>query len=117
MTRLLGIMALATACAFAVGCDDDDDFNDFVDDRIDDIDDNDDLVVTRAEWSAGFIEFDRDGDGLLTPAEFRFNNSMFVLADVDEDGFVTLDEWNDVLFDLDVNGDDLLDLDEFQPFL
>jgi hypothetical protein len=117
MTRLLGIMALVTACGFAVGCSDDDDLADVIDERIDDLDIDDDLVVTRNEWNGGFIIFDLDNDRVLTTTEFRFNGNMFTLADVNADGFVTEDEWEDVLDDLDIDGDDLLELAEFDPFL
>lgn len=116
-TRFLGITALVLMGGLVTACDDDDDDLLVVDDRVDDLDLDDDAIVTRAEWDDAFLVWDVNGDGVLSPGEFRFNGGGFEMADIDADGFVSEVEWDALLdeWDLDASGD--LDELEFDPFL
>jgi len=84
------------------------------------MDRNGDGVVTRAEWQGSdqsFRQQDRNGDGILSGDEVRVAQGagivdVFALVDVDGNGKVTTQEWRRAFTQLDVDGDGLLTEDE-----
>ena len=118
MKNVVGLIALVVSAALVGGaCDDNDDEVLVLDGTIDEFDINGDLVVSQAEWNAGFAVWDVDNNGRLTANEFRLNDGAFEQADLNGDALVTEAEWNEFLDDLDINDDLFIDADEFDPFL
>ena len=84
------------------------------------MDRNGDGVVTRAEWQGSdqsFRQQDRNGDGILSGDEVRVARgadmvNVFALVDLDGNGKVTAQEWRRAFTQLDVNRDGVLTEDE-----
>ena len=84
------------------------------------MDRNGDGVVTRAEWQGSdqsFRQQDRNGDGILSGDEVRVAQgadtvNIFALVDLDGNGKVTTQEWRRAFTQLDVNRDGVLTEDE-----
>ena len=77
------------------------------------MDRNGDGVITRAEWQGNdqsFRQQDRNGDGILSGDEVRVAqgagmSSVFALVDLDGNGKVTTQEWRRAFTQLDVDRD------------
>ena len=86
------------------------------------MDRNGDGVITRAEWQGNdqsFRQQDRNGDGILSGDEVRVAQgadsvNVFALVDADGNGTVTTQEWRRAFTQLDVNRDGLLTGDELR---
>jgi hypothetical protein len=84
------------------------------------MDRNGDGVVTRAEWQGSdqsFRQQDRNGDGILSGDEVRVAQgadtvNLFAFVDLDGNGKVTTQEWRRAFTQLDVNRDGVLTEDE-----
>jgi len=88
--------------------------------RLHAMDRNGDGVITRAEWRGSdqsFRQQDRNGDGILSADEVRVDQGAgvaggFALVDLDGNGQVTKQEWTRAFTQLDVNRNGLLTEDE-----
>ena len=86
------------------------------------MDRNGDGVITRAEWQGNdqaFRQQDRNGDGILSGDEVRVAqgagmSNVFALVDSDGNGKVTTQEWRRAFTQLDINRDGLLTEDELR---
>lgn len=97
------------------------------------LDEDDDGTVTLEEFQAGhaerFTEMDANGDGEITPDEFKTPpkpketrmQRMFRRLDANKDGVVTLDEFekrSEVKFErFDLNGDKVITIEEMQQVM
>ncbi|HEX9732875.1 MAG TPA: EF-hand domain-containing protein [Thermoanaerobaculia bacterium] len=90
-----------------------------------DYDQNQDGQITLEEFGGAkgtFEHFDRDGDGVLTEADFpsrarmrqHFGGFLVLAADADDDGAVTTAEWQSFLAELDADADGLISEDELR---
>lgn len=83
-----------------------------------------DGVITRAEWRGSdesFRRYDLNGDGVLSGDEVRAPGqesdigAAFALVDLNGDGRVTREEWNRAFDQLDQNRDGIVTQQEFWP--
>jgi hypothetical protein len=75
-------------------------------------------TLTRAEYESGFKEFDTDGDGFISKAEFKHlkgTKLSFEELDANSDGKINQDEYNKGFDKLDVNGHGTITVKEFKP--